>query len=194
MYGLVNKAVEDLVCTRFGVDVWDQIRTRAGIGVDSFISMDPYPDDVTYKLVGAASEVLGLPPATVLEAFGEFWIRYTAKEGYGEMFTMFGSSLGEFLHSLDALHTHIGLSFPQLRPPTFDCEDLGDGAYLLSYFSSREGLAPMMIGLLKGLAVIFDKRVEVQHVKSRADVGHDEFHIREFTASPVEPAPESTAS
>ena len=192
MYGLVNKAVEDLVRTRFGADVWETIRTRAGVGADSFISMDPYPDDVTYKLVGAASEVLGLPAAAVLEAFGEFWIRYTAKEGYGEMFSMFGSSLGEFLHSLDALHTHIGLSFSQLRPPTFDCQDLGDGAYLLSYFSSREGLAPMMVGLLKGLAVTFNKQVEVQHVKLRADVGHDEFQIREL-AAPVEPAPESAA-
>ena len=190
MYGLVNKAVEDLVCTRFGAEAWEKIRARAGIGIDSFISMDPYPDDVTYKLVGAASEVLGLPPATVLEAFGEFWIRYTAKEGYGELFSMFGGSLGEFLHSLDALHTHVGLNFSELRPPTFDCEDLGEGTYLLSYFSTREGLAPMMFGLLKGLAAVFGKEVEIQHVKLRADVGHDEFRVRELpsTVPASEPA------
>jgi two-component system chemotaxis sensor kinase CheA len=34
------------------------------------------PDEVTYKLVGAASEVLGIPPNQVLEAFGEYWIIY----------------------------------------------------------------------------------------------------------------------
>ena len=194
MYGLVNKAVEDLVRTRFGADVWEQIRTRAGIGVDSFISMDPYPDDVTYKLVGAASEVLDLPAAVVLEAFGEFWIRYTAKEGYGEMFSLFGSNFGEFLHSLDALHTHIGLTFSELRPPTFHCEDLGEGEYLLSYFSTREGLAPMMLGLIKGLGTTFHRHVEVEHVKSRAEFGHDVFHIRELAAPPVELASESTSS
>ncbi len=194
MYGLVNKAVEDLVCTRFGEQAWEAIRARAGIGVDSFISMDPYPDEVTYKLVGAASEVLGLPPEAVLEAFGEFWIRYTAKEGYGEMFSMFGGSFKEFLHSLDALHTHIGLSFSQLRPPTFDCEDLGEGTYMLSYFSGREGLAPMMLGLIKGLAAVFGKEVEVRHVKGRAEVGHDEFHIRELPVSSPGAASESAAS
>jgi len=194
MYGLVNKAVEELVCTRFGEQAWEAIRARAGTGVDSFISMDPYPDGVTYKLVGAASEVLGLPPEAVLEAFGEFWIRYTAKEGYGQMFSMFGGSFKEFLHSLDALHTHIGLSFPQLKPPTFDCEDLGEGTYLLSYFSGREGLAPMMLGLLKGLAAVFGKQVEIQHVKGRAEVGHDEFHIRELPVSSPQAAPEPAAS
>ena len=129
----------------------------------------------------------------MLEAFGEFWIRYTAKEGYGEMFSMFGGSFGEFLHSLDALHTHIGLSFSQLQPPTFSCEDLGEGRYLLSYFSRREGLAPMMLGLLKGLAAVFGKTVEIQQVKARAEVGHDEFHIRELPAAPPGAAPESAA-
>ena len=130
----------------------------------------------------------------MLEAFGEHWVLYTAKEGYGEMFSMFGGSFKEFLHSLDALHTHIGLSFSQLKPPTFSCEDLGEGTYLLSYFSTREGLAPMMVGLLRGLAAVFGKQVEIQHVKGRAEVGHDEFHIRELPVVSPEAAPEAAAS
>lgn len=185
MYGLVNKAVEDLVCTRFGAQAWADIRARAGLEVEGFVSMDPYPDDVTYRLVGAASEVLGLPPAAILEAFGEFWILYTGKQGYGELFSMFGDSLGEFLHSLDALHARIGLSFDQLRPPTFRCEDTGPGAYTLSYFSTREGLAPMLLGLLRGLARVFGRTVEVSHIGQRAELGHDEFHIRDVTEAPT---------
>lgn len=180
MYGLVNKAVEDLVCTRFGEDVWDKIQARAGIDVVGFVSMDPYPDDLTYRLVGAASEVLGIPPAAVLEAFGEFWILYTAREGYGELLSMYGSSLGEFLGHLDALHARVGLNFSELRPPTFRCEQAPDGAILLSYFSHREGLAPMMIGLLRGLARNFNTTVEIQHVTTRAEAGHDVFRIREI--------------
>ncbi len=179
MYGLVNKAVEDLVCTRFGAQAWADIRAKAGIEVDGFVSMDPYPDTVTYRLVGAASEVLGLPAAAILEAFGEFWILYTGKEGYGELFSMFGDTFGEFLHNLDALHARIGLSFAQLRPPTFQCENTGEGTYTLSYFSTREGLAPMMLGLLRGLAKIFGTTVEVTQTGLRADLGHDKFHIRE---------------
>lgn len=42
MYGLVNKAVEDLVSTRFGAETWTKVREKAGVGVGGFVSMDPY--------------------------------------------------------------------------------------------------------------------------------------------------------
>ena len=66
MYGLVNKAIEDMVCSRFDEDSWEAIKRRADVDVDVFIAMDDYPDGVTYRLVGAASEVLGLSPEEVL--------------------------------------------------------------------------------------------------------------------------------
>jgi hypothetical protein len=58
MYGLVNKTLEDMVRSRYGDASWDAINRKAGVDVDASISMDAYPDDVTYKLVGAPSEVL----------------------------------------------------------------------------------------------------------------------------------------
>ena len=79
MYGLVNKAVVDLVVNKFGEDTWVAIKKKAGVDHDLFVSMDAYPDDITYRLVGAASEVLGIPPAAVLEAFGEWWVLYTGR-------------------------------------------------------------------------------------------------------------------
>ena len=59
MYGLVNKAVEELVVSNFGEDKWELIKSKAGVDVDVFISNESYPDSMTYDLVGAASEVLG---------------------------------------------------------------------------------------------------------------------------------------
>src|SRR4051812_42345266 len=105
MYGMVNKAVEDLVTTRFGAAAWAAIKQRAGVEHEVFLSMDPYPDDITYRLVDAASDVLHLHTDAVLEAFGEYWTLYTAQEGYGEMFKLSGDTLLEFLLNLDELHT-----------------------------------------------------------------------------------------
>ena len=93
MYGLVNKAVEELVCSRFGEEAWETIKRKAGVEIDAFVSMDSYPDDVTYKLVAAASEVLAMPSDDILKAFGEYWVLYTAREGYGELLKMSGKSL-----------------------------------------------------------------------------------------------------
>ena len=55
MYGLVNKAVEGLICSRFGEDIWEPIKRGAGVEVDVLLSMEGYPDDVTYRLVTAPS-------------------------------------------------------------------------------------------------------------------------------------------
>src|SRR5882724_8829575 len=124
MYGLVNQALEDFVRKGFGNAAWDRIRDGAGIGLDMFISMDSYPDDTTYKLVGAATEVLEMDASQVLEAFGEHWVLYTAQSGYGEMLAMFGSDLRSFLNNLDNLHSHVAMSFPALRPPSFTVEQV----------------------------------------------------------------------
>ncbi len=96
MYGLVNKAVVDLVVSKFGEEKWQAIKKKAEVDVDVFVSMDAYPDDLTYRLVGAASEVLKLAPEQVLEAFGQHWVLYTAAEGYGPMLDASGKTLKEF--------------------------------------------------------------------------------------------------
>ena len=46
------------------------------------------------------------------------------------------------------------------------------------YHSEREGLAPMVVGLLKGLGKRFETLVEVTHDKVRGEGSdHDEFVI-----------------
>jgi predicted hydrocarbon binding protein len=179
MYGLVNKAIHDMVCQQFGEATWQEIKQTAEIGVDTFISMESYPDDLTHRLVKAASLVLGLSAAEIMQAFGEFWVKYTAEEGYGELMDMSGDSLPEFLQNLDELHTRVGVSFPQLQPPSFACEATGEETLQLHYHSQREGLAPMVVGLVQGLGERFDTSVTVEQTQSKAaGADHDEFLIQ----------------
>ena len=179
MYGLVNKAVQDLIVTKFGQEKWIEIKEEAAIDVETFVSMDSYPDEVTYKLVGAASVVLGIPAETILETFGEYWTEFTAKEGYGEVFSLAGNTFLEFIQNLDNLHSRVGLSFPKLEPPRFHCSDITEDSLRLHYYSDRDGLAPMVSGLIRGLAKHFETEVHASLDKSRANGDdHDEFLIR----------------
>ena len=66
MYGMVNKAVEEMVVLHHGEAVWEEIKAKAGVDVDVFMSNESYSDDVTYNLVGAASAVLGVPADQIL--------------------------------------------------------------------------------------------------------------------------------
>ncbi|WP_427160524.1 heme NO-binding domain-containing protein [Aliinostoc sp. HNIBRCY26] len=179
MYGLVNKAIQDMVCSRFGEDIWRTIKQKAEVDVDVFISMEGYPDDITHRLVKAASVVLNLSPSEIMQAFGEFWVQYTSEEGYGEMMDMSGDTLPEFLENLDNLHARVGVSFPKLQPPSFECSDVEEDILKLHYRSDREGLAPMVLGLVKGLGTRFDTEVEITQTQSRDNgAEHDEFLVK----------------
>lgn len=74
MYGMVNQAIEQMVTEIHGEEAWEKIKEMAGIDVDVFISNEGYPDDYTYRLVAAASELSQTPAEEILEAFGEHWL------------------------------------------------------------------------------------------------------------------------
>ena len=79
MYGLVNRALQQLAVATKGEAAWDEIRRRAGVEDEVFMRMDAYPDEITYNLVGAASEVLATP-APELPQFAA-WLQKAMKAG-----------------------------------------------------------------------------------------------------------------
>ena len=91
-----------------------------------------------------------------------------------------GKSLREFLENLDALHARVALTMSELKPPRFRLVPIDSSNMLLEYHSTREGLAPMVLGLLKGLSIRFNTPVEVSHTRRDS---HDEFTIRTSQAS-----------
>ncbi|MFM7260838.1 MAG: heme NO-binding domain-containing protein [bacterium] len=178
MYGLINKAVEGLVRSRFGDGAWARIRARAGLPDEPFVSMEQYPDKSTYDLVAAASVELGAPAEAILEEFGRYWTKYTAEAGYGELMRSAGSTLPEFLHNLDQLHTRVQLSFPHLAPPSFAVSHERSDGLDLKYHSARAGLAPLVVGLLRGLGERFDIDLEISFERVESARPHDLFHIQ----------------
>lgn len=179
MYGMINIAIEELVRRSHGAATWDAIRLKAGVADETFVKMQSYPDELTYQLVEAASSVLGITPPQVLEAFGEHWVLYTAQEGYGDLLAMGGATMPEFLEKLENLHTHVALGFPQLRPPSFWCTDVSPASLRLHYQSTRPGLGPMVIGLLRGLGKLYKTRTRVTHDRTSGNgADHDEFLVQ----------------
>lgn len=178
MYGMVNKAIEDMVCANHGEAVWEQIKAEAGVDVDVFMSNEGYPDEITYQLVGAASKILKLPADAILEAFGEHWVLHTAQEGYGGLMQAAGKSLPEFLANLPNFHSRVAMIFPKLRPPRFQCTDVTASSLRLHYFTHRPALTPFVVGLMKGLGRMFKTPVSVRlAVPKGAGADHDIFDV-----------------
>lgn len=169
MYGLVNKAIRDLVVKNHGEENWKEICRRAGFLEEDFVGLNPYPDKLTYDLVGHASEVLGVDSNAILEAFGEYWILYTADEGYGDLMDLTGNTFVEFLGNLDMLHYRINNLMPDLQAPQFSTRNVQENSVELEYRSHREGMIPMLRGLIIGLGKRFDLSVTVEQIVSKSD-------------------------
>jgi hypothetical protein len=183
MYGLVNQGLQDFVTSVGGDVMWRQVRNLAGSDAELFVSMETYPDSMTYDLVDAASQVLELPVDELLRAFGRHWILYTARRGYGAIFETMGRTLPEFLTNLDMMHTRLCLSMPELRPPSFVSEPIDEDWLRIEYRSDRDGLAPMAIGLLEGLAEMYGLDVVVRQTLDRQlGADHDEFVLGPLSA------------
>ncbi|MHC5011963.1 MAG: heme NO-binding domain-containing protein [Planctomycetota bacterium] len=179
MYGLVNKAIEGIIIRDHGEEAWKRIRARAGIEVSGFISNQAYDDAITYELVGAASEELGVGVEDLLVAFGQYWILEIATKSYGPMMQSSGSSLPEFLQFLPQFHTRVALIFPDLEPPTFACTDVSDSSLHLHYHTHRPGLAKFVEGLVLGLGDHYECPVTIRQVEARENgADHDVFLVQ----------------
>ena len=178
MYGLVNQAIEDLVVSNFGEDKWEQIKAKAGIDVEIFISTDGYPDEITYNLVGAAAETLEMPVEDILIAFGKHWILITAAKSYGPMMKSGGKSLKEFLVNLPNFHTRVATVYPNLAPPMFECADITEDGMTLHYRTHRSGLTSFVVGLLFGLGELYETPTSVSVLERKEEgADHDVFDV-----------------
>ena len=167
MYGIVNKAIQDLITDNFGADKWEAVKNKSGVDVDYFLSSEPYDDDITYKIAGAASEELGITVGQVLNAFGEWWILKTGKEKYGGLMEAGGNNLKEFLVNVPQFHDRIMLMYPKLTPPEFKVSDIEENSIHVHYFSKREGLQEFVRGLLSGLGKMYDVETSIDLMQSR---------------------------
>lgn len=172
MYGIVNKAIEELVKENFGEEKWERIKIRSGVDVEFFISNEPYDDAITYKLASAVAEETGLSLKEVLMAFGEYWVLKTGKEKYGGLMEAGGHDLKEFLVNLPVFHNRVMLIYPKLTPPEFKVSHIEERSIHMHYFSKRLGLQDFVTGLLHGLGKMYQTAVTVELISSR-DNGDD---------------------
>jgi Haem-NO-binding len=155
MYGMINLAIREMVIEYYGDNTWNELKKRTGGDGEEFVSMNAYPDALTYQMVGHLTGLLSVPADKLLEKIGEYWITHTANQGYGPILDMAGNNLVEFLKNLNTMHRGVANSMPEMVIPIFTVTDEKPRSIVLEYHSRREGLQPMVLGLIKGLGQRF---------------------------------------
>jgi hypothetical protein len=178
MYGIVNKAIEELIKENYGIEVWERIKKRSNISVDFFISNETYDDCITYDLAGAVAVELKTDLSEVLISFGEYWVLKTGRQKYGALLEAGGSTLKEFLCNLPNFHNRIMLMYTHLTPAEFMVSDVSDRTLHIHYYSKREGLQDFVRGLLQGLGKMYNTPVSIELLQSRdQQADHEIFKV-----------------
>jgi hypothetical protein len=176
MYGIVNKAIQDLVITKFGVEKWEIIRDLSGIDHEFFISNESYDDAITFQLAEAIAQEMKMNIDDVLIAFGEWWVVKTTTDKYGDLMEAGGDNLKDFLLNLPMFHNRVMLLYPKLTPPEFRVTDVADLSLHLHYLSQRQGLREFVRGLIQGLGIVFKTKVAIELLQSREDGNSHEIY------------------
>jgi hypothetical protein len=177
MYGLVNRAIRGCVVEQFGEPTWRKIEEQSKTDASHYVTMNSYPDELTFKILEVACEVLQVEPTALLHTFGRHWVLNTANREYSHLMDFAGSDLRTFLMNLDQMHEQVAITFQNLQQPSFSLEEK-DGDTLLHYRSARAGLTQFVVGLLHGLSEHFKEPLEVTLVSSRHEGNqHDIFKL-----------------
>lgn len=178
MYGLVNNGIETFVTENFGANIWADVCKSANTPTTAFDQAQVYDDALTFDLVAAISDHLGKSQDEVLEVFGSYWVGFARATPIGALMSFAGSSFLEVLDSLDDMHQRMMAAMPHLKPPSFELEHIEGNHYRLHYYSVREGLAPMVVGLIHQLAATHGEEISLSQSRSRTDgADHDTFDM-----------------
>lgn len=179
MYGMVNEGIRSFIEKNHGPETWLAICEKAGLERFEFERMSSYDDAVTYNLVGAICEHTGMSAEDVLKVFGTYWVEFVSDSNFGSLLRLAGNTFVERVNGLDDMHDRILMAMPHLKPPSFELEPMGGDTYHLSYYSDRESLVPMVIGLLHGLAAETGEKISVTHITPKtATFDHDLFEVK----------------
>lgn len=151
MYGMIHRAIRQMVFEEGGAEAWAAIERERGIGPAELISAAIYPDELTAELVSLAAERLALTVPECLRLLGRCWVRLAASGPYRGIMDFAGRDLASFIANLDRMHVAVVSAMPQARAPQFALVDASDDMLEVSYRSTRQGLEPFVHGLLEGL-------------------------------------------
>lgn len=151
MYGMIHRGIRQMVIDDLGEEEWALIEREVGIGPAELISLNLYEDELTLRILSAAATRMGCGMEQCLGLFGRYWVRFAERGSYGAIMDFAGNDLAGFISSLDRIHQAVLTIMPEARVPSFSVTSEEPGRLTVLYRSEREGLEPLVAGLLEGI-------------------------------------------
>jgi len=165
MKGLIVKAAEKLVISKFGDDKWEEILVASDLEADEFFSIrDDIEDKVVMKVISNIAKILNISLTEVLKAFAAHWIHEFIPEIYPSYKF---ESAKEYISSIeDIIHTNVRATIPNAQPPLFEFDWKNENELKLTYISSR-GLIDLARFILLEIGVKYNTEIIIDKIDDK---------------------------
>ena len=163
MHGLTNRAIQCFVIDRYGNDKWDECVRLAGLDFSDFESMLTYEDELTDKVLDAASLALDRPRFELMEDLGTYLVSHPNTEALRRLLRFGGVTFVEFLHSLDELADRARLAVSDLELPVLEVRDQSATQFSLTCKSPILGAGHVFMGILRTMADDYGTLAILEH-------------------------------
>lgn len=168
MYGMIHRAVRQMVFDELGEDAWLALEQKLDIGPSELLTGMVYDDALTIAIISEASVRLNLSIDACLFEFGRYWIKYAERGPLAAIMNFTGQNLASFIENLDRLHLAVSAAMPGVRLPSFTTISSAPGHLLVEYRSDRTGMEQFVAGLFDGLLTRFHATGEVNIAEHKA--------------------------
>jgi len=155
--GIIFNELRKYANASFGDKTWEALLKEAGTGESIYLASRSYPDEHVTAIVMAASRVSGIPPAQLLEGFGEFIAP--------DLLGMFRSLIRKEWRTLDVLenteetiHKVVRIQYADARPPYLQAKRTAPDTVTIVYTSARK-LCAIAKGITRGVAKHYDEHI-----------------------------------
>jgi hypothetical protein len=157
MHGIIFAELRNYAETKHGKGTWNQLLKKAGLDNRVYLPIKAYPDTEVVGLIEAASTMVGLPVAEVLEDFGEF-IAPALMKMFGHLLLPEWKTIDVIDNTEGAVHSVVRAKNPSAKPPELQTVRRSYDEVVLTYTSPRK-MCALAIGIGRGLANYFHENI-----------------------------------
>lgn len=169
MYGMINKALQEMVINSYGACTWEAVKKKAQIDIDTFFNGEMYDDAITHRLVDALSVIVSIGAAQVYYNIGEWYVVQTIGKKYAGMVLAGGKTLKDFFVNLPALYASIKrLYFPNTSS-AISISDVQENSALICYHGPLPEFEEIVRGGLSGFCILFKAQPKVTIIENKSE-------------------------
>jgi hypothetical protein len=159
VHGVIFSSFRDFLSAEHGSEVAERVFENEPV----YLLSESYPDENLVRLVGRATDAVGVNADELVHDFGVFTAATTFTRLYPAFFAI-SQSTREFLLTVETrIHELVRATIPNAAPPQLHVTELGADGVAIVYSSPRR-LCLLLRGLVEGTARHFGQTAAIEEV------------------------------